>query len=173
MGACSWGLERSGVAVFCGCLGPVCVGVFSVRSGPMAVACVLGAVGASHILRAAGLLLRIAYSVGGQALLLGARLGPLAGCILRTDEVCCVARVLCADGFLLLWRILVEVRTLLCGAYSVRGLGLVAWRVPCFGFGFSCLYDVDISPLFNFNRIFPPFPECAETSYLRVQCFMR
>lgn len=41
--------------------------------------------------------------------------------------------------------------------------GLVAWRVPCFGFGFSCLYDVDISPLFNFNRIFPPFPERVET----------
>ena len=75
-----------------------------------------------------------------------------------------MARVLCADGFLLLWRILVEVRTLLCDAYSVRGLGLVAWRVPCFGFGFSCLYDVDISPLFNFNRIFPPFPARAETS---------
>lgn len=52
-----------------------------------------------------------------------------AWCILRTDEVCCVARMLCADGSLLLWRILVEVRTLLCGAYSVRGLGLVAWHI--------------------------------------------
>ena len=70
----------------------------------------------------------------------GVKSGPMAPWrVLRTDEVCCVARVLCADGFLLLWRILVEVRTLLCGAYSVRGLGLVAWHVPCFGFGFSCL----------------------------------
>lgn len=38
-------------------------------------------------------------------------------------------------------------------------------------------YEVDNSPLFNFNRIFPPFPGacrnlCAETSYLRVQCLL-
>lgn len=60
---------------------------------------VLGTVGAWHILRAAGLLLRVAYSVCGQALLLGAWPGPLAGCILRTVEA---------------WR---------RGAYSVRGFG--------------------------------------------------
>lgn len=41
--------------------------------------------------------------------------------------------------------------------------------------GFPVCYEVDSSPLFNFNRIFPPFPGacrnlCAETSYLRVQC---
>lgn len=50
----------------------------------MAVACVLGAVGAWHIFRAAGLLLRVAYSVSGQALLLGAWPGPLVWSILCT-----------------------------------------------------------------------------------------
>lgn len=59
--------------------------------------------------------------------------------VLRTAEVCCVARILCAAS------------------------------------GFPVCYEVDSSPLFNFNRIFPPFPGacrnlCAETSYLRVQC---
>ena len=83
---------------------------------------VLGAVGVWHILRAAGLLLWVAYSVCGQALLLGAWPSPLAGGILRTVEA---------------WR---------RGAYSVRG------------FGFSCLYDVEDFPSFNFTRIFPPFP---------------
>ena len=57
--------------------------------------------------------------------------------------------------------------------------------VACFGYSWGLLrgcsaccwawWPVDSSPLFNFNRIFPPFPGargnlCAETSYLRVQC---
>lgn len=41
--------------------------------------------------------------------------------------------------------------------------------------GFPVCYEVDSSPLFNFNRIFPPFPGacrnlCAETFIFRVQC---
>lgn len=49
------------------------------------------------------------------------------------------------------------------GVFCVR-----LWVYPVY-------YEVDNSPLFNFNRIFPPFSRsvpkpCAETSYLRVQC---
>ena len=99
-------------------------------------------------------------------------------------------------GLLLRRRILVEVRTLLCGAGSVGvrlvlggasfarrsgpisgcGWGLAAWRVFCARLWvYPVCYEVDNSPLFNFNRIFPPFLGargnlCAETSYLRVQC---
>lgn len=79
-------------------------------------------------------------------------------------------------GLLLRRRILVEVRTLLCGAYSGCGWGLAAWRVFCARLWvYPVCYEVDSSPLFNFNRIFPPFSRsvpkpCAETSYLRGQC---
>lgn len=89
-------------------------------------------------------------------------------------------------GLLLRRCILVEVRTLLCGAYSGCGWAppylcvwsghLAAWRVFCARLWvYPVCYEVENSPLFNFNRIFPPFPGacrnlCAETSYLRVQC---
>lgn len=36
-------------------------------------------------------------------------------------------------------------------------------RVLCAASGFPVCYEVDSSPLFNFNRIFPPSPERAET----------
>lgn len=64
---------------------------------------------------------------------------------------------------------------LLCGAYSGHGWGLAVWRVFCARLWvYPVCYKVDNSPLFNFNRIFPPFSRsvpkpCAETSYLRVQ----
>ena len=66
-------------------------------------------------------------------------------------------------GLLLRRRILVEVRTLLCGAYSVRGFGFILfvmrWIIPL------CLILTAFSPL---SRSVPK--PCAETSYLRVQC---
>lgn len=59
----------------------------------------------------------------------------------------------------------------------------IRWMLGSSGVGAFCVrlwvypvcYEVDSSPLFNFNRIFSPFPRsvpkpCAETSYLRVQC---
>ena len=61
------------------------------------------------------------------------------------------------------------------GPISGLGWGLAAWRVFCARLWvYPVCYEVDSSPLFNFNRIFPlsrsvPKP-CAETSYLRVQC---
>ena len=86
-----------------------------------------------------------------QSLLLGAR----PSCVVYSvygrgpSGVACFGysgwRVFCeCPGLLCMCRGLVghllwSVWVLLCGAYSVRGLGLVAWRVPCFGFGFSCL----------------------------------
>ena len=63
------------------------------------------------------------------------------------------------------------------GPISGHGWGLAAWRVFCARLRvYPVCYEVDNSPLFNFNRIFPPFPGargnlCTETSYLRVQCF--
>ena len=63
------------------------------------------------------------------------------------------------------------------GAYFRVRLGpLVAWRVFCARLWvYPVCYEVDNSPLFNFNRIFPPFPRArAETSaqkpLMRVQC---
>lgn len=66
------------------------------------------------------------------------------------------------------WRVL---RT--AGAAGVRGYfwARVRWvfgssgvvRILCAVSGFPVCYEVDNSPLFNFNRIFPPFPERAET----------
>lgn len=63
------------------------------------------------------------------------------------------------------------------GAYFRVRLGSGgAWRVFCARLWvYPVCYEVDNSPLFNFNRIFPPFLGargnlCAETSYLRVQC---
>ena len=79
----------------------------------MAVACVLGAVGAWHILRAAGLLLRIAYSVGGQALLLGARLGS-----------CCVGVFWVAAGLSCGARVLWVLGACLRGMFRVSAPGL-------------------------------------------------
>lgn len=78
------------------------------------------------------------------------------------------------------WRVL---RT--AGGCGVRGYfwARVRWVFGSSGVGAFCVrlwvyhvcYEVDNSPLFNFNRIFPPFSRsvpkpCAETSYLRVQC---
>ena len=61
------------------------------------------------------------------------------------------------------------------GACSVGAWEQWRWRVLCAVSGFPVCYEVDNSPLFNFNRIFPPFSRsvpkpCAETSYLRGQC---
>lgn len=61
------------------------------------------------------------------------------------------------------------------GAYSGCGWGWWRGMFRVSASGFPVCYEVDSSPLFNFNRIFPPFPGacrnlCAETSYLRVQC---
>ena len=63
-----------------------------------------------------------------------------------------------------------------CGArvrwvFGSSGVGVFCARL----WVYPVCYEVDSSPLFNFNRIFPPFPGacrnlCAETSYLRVQC---
>lgn len=121
--------------VFCGCLGAVALACFG---------CV----------RAAGLLLRVAYSVCGQALLLGAWPGPLSGCILRTVEVCCVGR---AAGLLLLWRILWmsgrppylcvwSGRGVFCGCQGVCCMGVFSVRsgpmaVACPGCGWGESYS--------------------------------
>lgn len=77
------------------------------------------------------------------------------------------------------WRVL---RT--AGVAGVRGYlwARVRWVLGSSGVGAFCVrlwvypvcYEVDNSPLFNFNRIFSPFlgarKPSAETSYLRVQC---
>lgn len=60
--------------------------------------------------------------------------GPVAWRILRTAAVCCVERIPGTAGA---WR---------RGAFCVR-----LWVYPV-------CYEVDSSTLFNFNRIFPPFP---------------
>lgn len=75
-------------------------------------------------------------------------------------------------------------RGLFPGTAGAAGMRVYLWalgssgvaRILCAALGFPVCYEVDNSPLFNFNRIFSPhFPErvpkpCAETSYLRVQC---
>ena len=63
-----------------------------------------------------------------------------------------------------------------CGArvrwvFGSSGVGVFCARL----WVYPVCYEVDNSPLFNFNRIFSPFSRsvpkpCAETSYLRVQC---
>ena len=50
------------------------------------------------------------------------------------------------------------------GACPVGAWEQWRWRVLCAVSGFPVCYEVDNSPLFNFNRIFPPFPGArAET----------
>lgn len=78
----------------------------------------------------------------------GGCLGAVAWRVLRAGSV----------GLLLRRRILVEVRTLLCGAYSGCGWGWWRGMFRVSALGFPVCYEVDSSPLFNFNRIFPPFP---------------
>lgn len=46
----------------------------------------------------------------------------------------------------------------ICGRVSGGCLGAVAWRVFCARLWvYPVCYEVDNSPLFNFNRIFSPF----------------
>ena len=104
--------------------------------------------------------------------MLGAWPVPLAGCILRTAAVCCVVREVWPNGPVACFA---YGRGLLCGAYSGCGWGWWRGMFRVSASGFPVCYEVDNSPLFNFNRIFPPFSRsvpkpCAETSYLRVQC---
>ena len=98
--------------------------------------------------------------------------GPVAWPVLGTVGGCCggILRAVGPEG--LLW-----------SACSV-GVRLVGWRIfcaqvgayfrvrlgpggvaciLCAASGFPVCYEVDSSPLFNFNRIFPPSPERAET----------
>lgn len=88
--------------------------------------------------------------------------GPVAVsvfCVWSSPVARCVASPSCGVYF-------VYGRGLLCGAYSGHGWGLAAWRVfrvrlgaptagRVIGFGFI-LFVMRNSPLFNFNRIFPP-----------------
>ena len=91
-------------------------------------------------------------SSGVGAFCVWARLGSCcAGVFLLRAGPCCVARI--------------------PGAVGASGVACIL----CAALGFPFCYEVDSSPLFNFNRIFPPLPRsvpkpCAETSYLRVQC---
>ena len=92
----------------------------------------------------------------------------LCECILFTAAVCCVERIPGTAGVagvrVYFW---VRVRWV----FGSSGVGAFCVRL----WVYLVCYEVDSSPLFNFNRIFPPFSRsvpkpCAETSYLRVQC---
>lgn len=93
-------------------------------------------------------------------------------------SACCLA----PEG--LLWSAYSVCAWVLCGAFSACCCGLFrarlgrpggVARILCAASGFPVCYEVDNSPLFNFNRMLSPFLGargnlCAETSYLRVQC---
>ena len=132
-----WVLGSSGVGAFCvrARLGSCCAGVFLLRSGPCCVARILGAVGRPPIYACGlGIWRRGVFCVRPRGL------WPLA------YSVC--AWVLCG-----------AFSACCCGLFRVRGWGLAAWRVFCARLWvYHVCYEVDNSPLFNFNRIFPPFP---------------
>ena len=97
-------------------------------------------------------------------------------CVLSGLRACCGARVLWVSGLLggasfarrsgpisrhgwgrwCAW--------LSVGACPVGAWEQWCWRVLRAALGFPVCYEVDSSPLFNFNRIFPPFPGACETS---------
>lgn len=174
-----WVLGSSGVGAFCvrARLGSCCAGVFLLRSGPCCVARILGAVGRPPIYACGlGIWRRGVFCVLPGAQWRGlfcVQLGAVAGvfCVLSGLRACCGARVLWASGLFWVAHLLRAGRPI-----SGHGWGLAAWRVFCARLRvYPVCYEVDSSPLFNFNRIFPPFPGacrnlCAETSYLRVQC---
>ena len=101
-----------------------CMGVFSVRSGPVAVVCPGCGWGES-------------YSSCGRA--------PIADCVF-CGWPSPVAR--CAAGFLLRGCVLGCGRALLWSACSVGAWGLFAWHVPCFGSGFILFVIMWISSPF-------------------------
>lgn len=139
-----WVLGSSGVGAFCvrARLGSCCAGVFLLSSGPCCVARILGAVGRPPI-----------YACG-----LGIwRRGVFCVCLGSLWGVFCV----------LLWAVPGTagplVCVVICGRVFCGCLGVVASARSACGFGFI-LFVMRNSPLFNFNRIFPPpFPERAET----------
>lgn len=77
----------------------------------------------------------------------------LRGCILRTAAVCCVVREVWPNGPVACFA---YGQGLLCGAYSRCGWAPLLLGVLSAS-GFPVCFEVDNSPLFNFNRIFSPF----------------
>lgn len=120
--------------------------MFCVLSGPVVVAC-------------PGCGWGVAYSSCGRA--------PIAGCVFcvwSSPVARCVASPSCGVYF-------AYGRGLLCGAYSGCGWGLAAWRVFCARLRVFLFVMRWIIPLcLILTAFFPPSPERAETSYLRVQC---
>ena len=135
---------------------------------------VLCAVGAWHIFRAVGLLLRVAYSVlcpipvaRGQALLRGlfcVRPRSVVWCVFCAQMGSC-----CSDVFLLRSGPCCVAR--IPGAVGVGGVACSVFRLRVFLFVMRWIVPLCLI----LTEFFPPFPErvpkpCAETSYLRVQC---
>lgn len=130
-----------------------------------------------------------AYSVSGQALLLGAWPGPLAGCILCTAgyPYCWACYRLRVFLFVIMWIVppclILTAFSPFPGASGNLCAETFIFRVQClcgradvwgarkvvFGYG----APGKKAPAPWAHCLIPLSPERAETSYLRVQCFMR
>ena len=93
--------------------------------------------------------------------------GPAVERVFCGRPACFGWRIFCAQaGAYFRARLGPLVCVVICGRVFGGCLGAVAWCVFCARLWvYLVCYEVDNSPLFNFNRIFPPFPGVrAETS---------